>query len=224
MSFVAVAGSGLALPLEESSVGIDALGRIIGRAGPRRRRLDNRRIDQRAALEHQSFVLDLSIHQRQQFDRQPRLVQPFAKPAQCRVVGGRFFHPKTDKPPKRQPIAQRLFQLAIRKSVPLRQQQGSEHHHRRERRATVLLAAMLLKPIGQRSPVQQHQNPVQVRLPPQPFCRQVAKAQSAAHRSPRILEDKRFTKCSLLQQSHKGGGSSFQRKPTAFETRSPKPP
>ncbi len=72
-----------------------------------------RGIDQGAALEHQVLALELGIDERQQLRVGATLVQPLAKPAQRGVIR-RFLHLEPDKAPERQPVAQRLFQAAIR--------------------------------------------------------------------------------------------------------------
>src|SRR5260370_14360586 len=116
MRLVAIAGAAFALASEERRIGVDPMLRRTARVGTRRRGFHHRRIDQGAALEHQVPALELGIDEPQQLRVGARLMQPLAKPAERGVVGRRFLHLEPDKAPERQPVAQRLFQAAIRQA------------------------------------------------------------------------------------------------------------
>ena len=100
------------------------------------RRLDHRRIEDRAALEHNPLA-STDADQCQNFVVSPA---SFSRRGPAHVVGRAWPAPcQARRTFERQPVAQRLCEIAIGQVVPLRQQQRADQHDRRKWRTPVQL-------------------------------------------------------------------------------------
>src|SRR5579863_10656098 len=114
MRLVAEVRSATALAMGPARVGIER-GPLPRRAlGVARRGdagLDQRRVDERAALDHQPAPLELAVDLGEHLRAEPAFDQLAAIAAERRMVRHFLFQAQPHEAPKAQPIAYRLFQL-----------------------------------------------------------------------------------------------------------------
>ena len=132
-----VAEMRLAVLDREARVGIARVDLAFLLRRPLHRRRNDRRVDQRAALDDQPARVELAVDLGQKLFRQAQLVDALAKAPDRGVVRRLFVERNAAEAPERQPVAHGFLGAGVGQAVPLLEKSNLEHGERRVRRCAV---------------------------------------------------------------------------------------